>query len=103
MSESARVNIRILDKEYQVACPPEERSALMDSAELLNLRMREIRDSGRIVGLERIAVMAALNIANELIRSRDRGEVLETKAKAKVKAMRERVETALHSGRQLEI
>lgn len=103
MSESARVNIRILDKEYQVACPPEERSALMDSADLLNLRMREIRDSGRIVGLERIAVMAALNIANELIRSRDRGEVLETKAKAKVKAMRERVETALHSGRQLEI
>jgi cell division protein ZapA len=103
MSESARVNIRILDKEYQVACPPEERSALMDSADLLNLRMREIRDSGRIVGLERIAVMAALNIANELIRSRDRGEVLETKAKAKVKAMRERVETALHSGRQMEI
>jgi cell division protein ZapA len=103
MSEAARVNIRILDKEYQVACPADERTALLDSAELLNARMREIRDSGRVVGLERIAVMAALNIANELIRSKDRGEGLETKAKAKVKAMRERVESALQSGRQLEI
>jgi cell division protein ZapA len=103
MSEAARVNIRILEKEYQVSCPADERTALLDSAELLNARMREIRDSGRVVGLERIAVMAALNIANELIRSKDRGEGLETKAKAKVKAMRERVESALQSGRQLEI
>jgi cell division protein ZapA len=103
MSEAARVSIRILEKEYQVACPPEERAALLDSAEMLSARMREIRDSGRVVGLERIAVMAALNIANDLIRSRDRGENLETKAKAKVRAMRERVESALHSGKQLEL
>ena len=104
MSESARVvSIKILDKEYQIGCPPDERAALIDSAELLNSKMREIRDSGRVVGLERIAVMAALNMANELIRSRDRGEVLETKAKAKVRAMRERVEGALQSGQQLEL
>lgn len=103
MSESARVTIRILDKEYQVACPAEERAALLDSAELLSARMREIRDGGRVVGLERIAVMAALNIANDLLRSRDRGENLETKAKAKVRAMRERVETALQPARQLEL
>ncbi|RXM00278.1 cell division protein ZapA, partial [Citrobacter sp. AAK_AS5] len=73
MNETSRVNIRILEREYQVACPPDERAALLDSAELLNARMREIRDGGRVVGLERIAVMAALNIANDLIRSRDRG------------------------------
>jgi cell division protein ZapA len=103
MSETARLSIRILDKEYQVACQPEERSALLDSAELLNTRMREIRDGGRVVGLERIAVMAALNIANELLRSRDRGEHLETRAKTRVRAMRERVESALHSGQQLEL
>ncbi len=103
MSEPTRVNIRILDKEYQVACPADERAALQDSAEMLNAKMREIRDSGRVVGLERIAVMAALNMANELLRSRDRGEGLETKAKARVKAMRERVESALQSGRQIEI
>jgi cell division protein ZapA len=103
MSDAARVSIRILEKEYQVACPPDERAALQDSADLLNAKMREIRDSGRVVGLERIAVMAALNIANDLIRSRDRGENLETRAKAKVRAMRERVETVLKSGQQLEL
>ncbi|WKZ13236.1 MAG: cell division protein ZapA [Gammaproteobacteria bacterium] len=103
MSESAKVNIRILEKEYQVACSPDERGALLDSAELLNTKMKEIRDGGRVVGLERIAVMAALNMANELLRSRDRGENLETKAKAKVRAMRERVESVLQSGRQMEI
>lgn len=103
MSEPARVTIRILDKEYQVACRPEEQAALLDSAELLNSKMREIRDGGRVVGLERIAVMAALNMANDLLRSRDRGENLESKAKARVRAMRERVESALHSGRQLEL
>lgn len=103
MNETSRVNIRILEREYQVACPPDERAALLDSAELLNARMREIRDGGRVVGLERIAVMAALNIANELLHSRERGEVLETKSKARVRAMRERVEGALQSGRQLEL
>ncbi|CAG0940940.1 Cell division protein ZapA [Gammaproteobacteria bacterium] len=103
MSEATRVNIKILDKDYQVSCPPDERAALLDSAELLNGKMREIRDSGRVVGLERIAVMAALNMANELLRSRERGEVLETKAKARVRAMRERVEGALRPGQQLEL
>ncbi len=103
MSEPARVNIKILEKDYQISCPPEERAALLNSAELLNERMREIRDSGRVVGLERIAVMAALNMANELLRSRERGENLETKAKARVRAMRERVEGVLHPGQQLEL
>jgi len=61
-----RVSVRILEKEYQVACPIDERTALLDAAELLNTKMREIRDGGRVVGLDRIAVMAALNLANEL-------------------------------------
>jgi cell division protein ZapA len=103
MSEAARLSVRILDKEYQVACPPEEKAALLESAEMLNSKMREIRDSGRVLGLERIAVMAALNLANELLRSRDRGEHLEGRAKARVRAMRERVESVLQSGHQLEI
>lgn len=103
MSEQSRVNVKILEKEYQVACPPDEKAALLESAELLNLKMRQIRDSGRVVGLERIAVMAALNLANDLIGSRGRGDSLETRAKSRVKAMRERVESALQGGRQLEL
>ena len=63
------LKIQILDKEYQVNCQPEEREALEYSAQLLNEKMDEIRQGSHIIGLERIAVMAALNLAHELIRS----------------------------------
>ena len=56
-TEPARVSVRILEKEYFVACPHEERAALLDAAEFLNGRMREIRDTGKVVGLDRVAVM----------------------------------------------
>ena len=104
MSEMfAHVNVKILEKEYQFACPASERAELLDSAEMLNAKMREIRDSGKVVGLDRIAVMAALNMANELLKARGTGEVLESAAKDRVQAMRERVETALQNGQQLEL
>ena len=104
MSEMfAHVNIKILEKEYQIACPADERKALIDSAELLNNKMREIRDSGKVVGLDRIAVMAALNLANDLIGTANVSSHLETKIKPKVVQMRERIESALQSGKQLEL
>ncbi|MGI9308788.1 MAG: cell division protein ZapA [Gammaproteobacteria bacterium] len=99
----AHVNIKILEKEYQVSCPAQERTALLDSAELLNAKMLEIRDSGKVVGLDRIAVMAALNMANELIAVNSTTVNLETDAKDRVQAMRERVETALQFGQQIEL
>jgi cell division protein ZapA len=102
-SEATRVSIRILEKEYHVACPPEERHALLDSAELLNRRMREIRDSGKVVGLDRIAVMAALNITNELLRAKGRDENLEHEVTDRLRDLRERVESALTAGQQLEL
>lgn len=67
---SSTVSIRILDKEYQVHCPPEQQNALLASARDLDQRMREIRRSGNVIGLERIAVMAALNLAYELAEAR---------------------------------
>jgi cell division protein ZapA len=104
MSESqARVSVRILEKEYYVTCPMEERSDLLDSAEFLNSKMREIRDSGKVVGLDRIAVIAALNLANELIRFRKRDTTLETDVGGRLRILRERVESALEKGRQLEL
>ena len=99
----AHVSVKILEKEYQISCPADERKALLDAAELLNGKMREIRDSGKVVGLDRIAVMAALNMANELMHARSHGEVLETSAKGKIIEMRERIESALQRGRQLEL
>ena len=105
MSEDriSRVSVRLLDREYQVACPVEERSDLLDSAEYLDGKMREIRDSGKVVGLDRIAVIAALNIANELIKQRKSGTVVEGDLGARLKSLRERVEAALENGRQLEL
>ena len=66
MSENQRVSVTILDKDYQVACPPSEREALHQAAEELDSRMRTIRSSGTIIGLERIAVMTALNLCHEV-------------------------------------
>ena len=101
--DSARVNVRILEKEYLVACPHEERSALLDSAELLNTRMREIRDSGKVVGLDRIAVIAALNLANELIKLQNRDQRNEAELGNRVRALRDRIEGELARGQQLEL
>src|SRR5262249_13924977 len=100
--EPARVMVRILEKEYAMVCPYEERSALLDSAEFLNARMREVRDSGKVVGSDRIAVMVALNLVNEYLKLKDREAKLESEASGRVKAMRERVEAQLAKGQQLE-
>ncbi len=102
-AEPARVSVRILEKEYFVACPYEERAALLDSAEFLNARMREIRDSGKVVGLDRIAVMVALNLANELLRLRERDGKADGELTGRVRSMRERVESTLEKTQQLEL
>lgn len=99
----ARVSVRLLEKEYQVACPLEERADLLESAEFLNSKMREIRDGGKVVGLDRIAVMAALNLANELLKTRSVGSGTEKELTARLKTLRKRVETAIENGRQLEL
>jgi cell division protein ZapA len=98
-----RVSVRVLDREYQVACPAEERSDLLDSAEYLDSKMREVRDTGKVVGLDRIAVISALNIANELIKVRRNGSPLDGDLGARLRGMRERVESALEKGKQLEM
>jgi cell division protein ZapA len=98
-----RVSVRILEKEYQVACLPEERSELLDSAEYLNGKMREIRDGANVVGLDRIAVMAALNLAHELLKLRGRGESVDTDVSQRIRQLRERVEGVLSRGQQLEL
>jgi cell division protein ZapA len=99
----ARVSVRLLDREYQVACPAEERSDLLDSAEYLDAKMREVRDSGKVVGVDRIAVISALNIANELIKLRRNGSSVDSDLGAKLQRLRERVESALEKGQQLEL
>ena len=105
MSEDrvSRISVRLLDREYQVACPTEERDDLIDSAEYLDAKMREVRDAGKVVGLDRIAVISALNLANELIKLRRHGSTLDGDVGARIRTLRERVEAALERGQQLEL
>ena len=64
---SLTLDVSILGREYRVACRESERAELLQAVQFLDRRMREIRDAGKVVGSERIAVMAALNIAHELL------------------------------------
>jgi cell division protein ZapA len=61
------LSVHILGKDYQVACPEEDQDALLRAASELDRRMRAIRQSGNVIGVERIAVMAALNLSNEVL------------------------------------
>ncbi len=99
----AHVSVRILDKEYQVSCRADERTALLDSAEILDTKMRDIRDSGKVVGLERIAVMAALNMANELLQANAKDKVLEDTLGNRLKLMSDQVESVLGNTQQLDL
>ncbi len=97
MSDSPEaVTVRIMDGDYRVACPEGQRPELEAAALYLNARMTEIRDSGKAVGLERVAVMAALNIAYELIQYRKGMESLSAAAGRQTQAMLHKVESALN-------
>lgn len=61
------LDVKILDRELRVACPEEEREALLSAVSYLDRKMTDIRDAGKIANVERIAIMAALNIAHELL------------------------------------
>jgi cell division protein ZapA len=69
LTSSDTVQVRILDKEYQVQCPADEKAGLLQSAHLLDERMKEARKSGNVIGLERIAVMVALNLSYDLLKA----------------------------------
>ncbi len=101
--ETVTVAVQILDKEYRVACELHERDSLLASAHYLNGKLREIRDTGKVIGLERLAVMAALNMSNELLQQRVRKEDYMLTMGAKVRALQEKVEAALSKSKQLEI
>ncbi|HET7587545.1 MAG TPA: cell division protein ZapA [Gammaproteobacteria bacterium] len=90
-----RVNVRILDRDYQIACPPDEKDALLESAALLNRKMQEIRKSGAVIGLDRIAVMAALNLAHEFLQTdASRKHITDDVAK-RLQRMHDKVELTL--------
>jgi cell division protein ZapA len=102
MSPPNTVTVRILDKDYQVACPAEQEAELVVSAKYLDKQMRGIRGTGKVVGLERIAVMAALNISYELLQASDHADTSASGSDS-LKRLNRRLDDALHDLRQLEI
>lgn len=66
-TEKSTVRLSILGKDYQIACPADEKLALQEAAEYLDKQMQDLRNSGKVIGTERIAVMAALHIAHEFL------------------------------------
>jgi len=73
MSEIKGVDVNIMGRDFTVSCTDEERPGLINAVNFLDKKMRDIRDSGKIVGAERIAIMAALNLAHELLNSKSGG------------------------------
>ena len=105
MSATRTVTVTILDKDYQVACPVDQEAELVVSASYLDKQMRSIRENGKVIGLERIAVMAALNISHELLQAseQDGGQAPDAVPSEAVMALTRKVDEALYSLRQMEI
>jgi cell division protein ZapA len=97
------VIVKILDKEYRVACQQGEQDDLLGSAHFLDQKMREIRDRGKVIGADRIAVMAALNLANELLLLKADKEGDLQSVNNRLKNMQDKIEIALNEGKQLEL
>ena len=89
---SEPVNVRILDREYTVGCEPDERDSLMAAAKLLDAKMREIRGSNRMAALDRVAVLAALNLAHELQQIRTDGDRRDREVARTVGAMQRKLD-----------
>lgn len=102
--KTLELELHILDKDYVVGCAPDEEAFLREAAQLLDSKMREIRSKGKIVGIERIAVMAALNIAYDLLQDKH----LEVDSKSlwnnRIRMLSEKIASALDTGdRQLSL
>jgi len=89
------LDIKILDRELRIACPEDEREELLDAVSYLDKRMREIRDAGKIVSVERIALMAALNITHELLTTRVGKGIDLSDLKRRIGSMQTAIEAAL--------
>ena len=107
MSETETVAVNILDKEYQVACPSEQQAELIVSASYLDKQMRSIRETGKVIGLERIAVMAALNISHELLQATELEDTsvpaAQDVSEEAVSSLNQKIEEALYSVRQMQL
>ena len=92
---SEPISVSILDREYQFACQPDERKALKEAAIFLDERMRAIRGAGRLMALERIAVMTALNLSDELLKLQKNERYRQDNVDSRIRLLANELEDAL--------
>ncbi len=104
MSRTPTVTVEILDKEYQVACPADQEVELLSAAQHLDQQMRDIRAAGKVIGLERVAIMAALNLSHEVLSLQGgRAPRRLDDHEDRLKVLTSKLDEALYQLRQLEI
>ena len=96
-TSSAPVNIRVLDREYTVGVEPDERDSLMAAAKLLDARMRDVRGANRMAAVDRVAVLAALNLAHELQQLRADHEVRDRELVRTLDALQRKLDALLEA------
>ena len=101
--ESTSVQVKIMDKEYQVNCPPSDKEALIKSARYLDENMSKIKGRGNIHGVEKIAVMAALNITHDMLRKNRLINETRHATAQQVQGIETKIDSAIANSRQLEI
>ncbi len=94
------LQINVMGREFRVACPEDEQKGLLEAVDYLNKKMNEIRDNGKVIGLERIAIMAALNIAHELLATKVGGFDI-AELKRRMESMKTMLDQAMHDQSKL--
>lgn len=97
MSEKEAISVKILDREYTFSCEPGERRQLQDAADYLDQQMRQVRDTGGLPGLEKVAVMTALNITNDFLQVRQSEKLFSGDVASRVKSLKEKLAQSLDS------
>ena len=99
MSQNEPVSVHILDREYTVGVEPAERDSLTAAARMLDARMREIRGNNRMAAVDRVAVLAALNLAHELHLMRDELAQQQQRFQSAMNDLNRRLDSAIDEGR----
>ena len=99
-ADSKGLQINVMGREFRVACPEDEQKGLLEAVSYLNKKMSEIRDNGKVIGLERIAIMAALNIAHELLATKVGGFDI-AELKRRMESMETLLDRAMHDQSKL--
>ena len=99
-AEPKGLQINVMGREFRVACPENEQKGLLEAVAYLNKKMGEIRDNGKVIGLERIAIMAALNIAHELLATKVGGFDI-AELKRRMESMETMLDQAMHDQSKL--